>query len=265
MFLMIGGGERAGSGADKIRAGWRAQHWRAPRVESRCEPDRVRLTLPMVSLIPEETHQRLRSHFGSKVDTLAPSEVQALATADIEGAVSNVRLQELLTDHSVDITRMLHRLCEQGFLESDNRRRWTTYRIDREGITGLPLFDQQHSPHKAGDLPLKTGDSAHLDGDSAHLDGDSAHLATGLDELRHLAMPVSDKGKVAPELIRKVILKLCENRYLTADELGNLLNRNVNGLRSRYLSPMVREGLLRLRFPATANRPDQAYTTAMAK
>ena len=30
MFLMIGGGEKAGSGIDKIRQGWRAQHWRLP-------------------------------------------------------------------------------------------------------------------------------------------------------------------------------------------------------------------------------------------
>ena len=240
MFLMIGGGERAGSGADKIRAGWRAQHWRAPRLELRSEPDRIRLTLPMISLIPAETLDRLRRAFGSRVDSLASAELQALATSDVEGSVSNVRLQELLTDHPVDITRMLTRLCDQGLLISDNRRRWTTYRLG-----GGPR------------------EPSHFNvGDSSHLPGDSSHLAAPLDELRRLATPVSGTGKAPPALVRKVILDLCQGRYLTAEELGGLLHRNVDGLRSRYLSPMVSEGILRLRYPAAANRPDQAYTVA---
>jgi predicted HTH transcriptional regulator len=33
MFQLMGGGNKAGSGMDKIRAGWRAQHWRSPRLE----------------------------------------------------------------------------------------------------------------------------------------------------------------------------------------------------------------------------------------
>jgi hypothetical protein len=52
MFQLMGGGDKAGSGMDKIRAGWRAQHWRSPRLEECLQPDRVKLVLPMVSLIP---------------------------------------------------------------------------------------------------------------------------------------------------------------------------------------------------------------------
>ena len=52
---------------------------------------------------------------------------------------------------------------------------------------------------------------------------------------------------------------------LTAEQLGDLLNRNSVGLRSRYLSPMVTAGLLRLLHPVTTNRPDQAYTAAEAQ
>ena len=49
MFLMIGGGEKAGSGIDKIRQGWRAQHWRLPISREQVQPDRVNAVLPMVS------------------------------------------------------------------------------------------------------------------------------------------------------------------------------------------------------------------------
>jgi len=46
MFQLMGGGDKAGSGMDKIRAGWRAQHWRSPRLEESLQPDRVKLVLP---------------------------------------------------------------------------------------------------------------------------------------------------------------------------------------------------------------------------
>jgi ATP-dependent DNA helicase RecG len=251
MFLMIGGGERAGSGADKIRSGWRAQHWRAPQIRTQMEPDRVILYLPMVSLIPDETLERLRRTFGTQVDALSPAEIQALATADLEGAVSNARLQDLLTDHPVDITRLLQGLCERGFLVSDNRRRWTTYRL---GEGAGPESAARDSAHWRGD-------SAHSEGDSAHSEGDSAHL-TEADLLRSIASPVAEKGKASATEVRETLLRLCQGRYLTAEELARLLQRTAPNLRNRYLSPMVAEGLLHMRYPQTPNRPDQAYTSA---
>jgi ATP-dependent DNA helicase RecG len=220
MFLLIGGGERAGSGADKIRAGWRSQRWRAPLI----------ITLPMVSLIPDATLERLRAVFGARLDTLSPAEIQALATADLEDGVSNARLQELLSDHPVDITRILQRLCEQGYLLSDNRGRWTRYRL-------------------SGTTP-EAADSSHLPADSLQLPGDSSHLAE----------PVSRSKKASARTMRKSIIDLCSGRYLTAEQLAGLLQRNSAGLRDRYLTPLVREGLLQLRYPGTTTRPDQAYT-----
>ena len=238
MFLMIGGGEQAGSGVDKIRAGWRSRHWRAPLIGTQTQPDRVRLTLPMVSLIPDATLAHLRELFGAHIAALSPAEVQALATAEIEGSVSNARLQELLTDHPVDITRMLQRLCEQGFMVSDNRRRWTTYRFSG-GPKEPSLFDT---------------------GGSSHLPGDSSHLTENDQALRVIAEPVAGKGKAPIPEVRGVILSLCRGRYLTADALAGLLSRTAPNLRNRYLTPMVEEGLLRLRYPEAPNRPDQAYT-----
>jgi ATP-dependent DNA helicase RecG len=261
MFLMIGGGERAGSGADKIRAGWRAQHWRAPRLEVRSEPDRVRLTLPMISLIPAETLDRLRHVFGSRVDVLAPAELQALATADVEGSVSNVRLQELLTDHPVEITRMLSRLCEQGYLISDNKRRWTTYRITSPG----QLQDSSHLPW---DSSHKRLDSSHKSLDSSHKEERPARRpweALSPEEQQALSQQaevIAKTQRARPEAVRQTILELCRDYYLTVDQLAALLSRNTAGLRDRYLTPMTKEGLLRLRYPEAPNRPDQAYTSA---
>ena len=40
------------------------------------------------------------------------------------------------------------------------------------------------------------------------------------------------------------------------------MGRNPDGLRSRFLSQMVRHDILRLRYPDKPNRTDQAYTAA---
>ena len=253
MFLMIGGGEQAGSGVDKIRSGWRSRHWRAPLIITQAQPERIVLTLPMVSLIPEATLARLREHFGSRMNALTPAEVQALATADIEGSVSNTRLQELLTDHPVEITRMLSRLCEQGYLISDNRRRWTTYRI-------VPPTESQDSSHLPRDSSHLPGDSSHLAEDSSHLEGQLSLLPLKEEELRELAESVARRGKVSSDEMQKVIGLLCKGRFLTAEELATQLKRTPSNLRNRYLTPMVTGGLLKLRYPESPNRPGQAYT-----
>lgn len=247
MFLMIGGGEQAGSGVDKIRTGWRSRHWRAPWINHQAQPERLRLTLPMVSLIPEQTLAHLRGIFGERLAALSGPEVQALATAEIEGAVSNARLQELLTDHPSDIGRMLQRLCERRFLISDNRRRWSRYRLfDAEG----------DSSHSRADSSDSTGDSSQT--------GQNPPLLTpeAMESLRNLAAPVAQKGRAPSAEVRSVLLRVCRGRFLPADKIAELLDRNAVSLRNQYLTPMVREGLLRLRYPDSPNRPDQAYTTA---
>lgn len=59
-----------------------------------------------------------------------------------------------------------------------------------------------------------------------------------------------------------IILELCRSRWLTRSELAELLERHPDGLRQRFLNPMVGHGLLRLRYPDKPNRADQAYTTS---
>jgi ATP-dependent DNA helicase RecG len=248
MFLMIGGGEQAGSGVDKIKAGWLSRHWRTPFFNVQSQPDRMKLTLPMVSLIPGETLASLRQKFGARLDKMSPAEVQALATASIEGVVSNVRLQELMKDHPADIGSMLRHLCEQGYLVSDNRRRWTSYRLPTPSSSGLPA-----------NLP---GLPENLSG----LEGNLPDIAAGEEEiLRAMAASVASKGKAPSAEVRAVILKLCQGRFLPAETLASLLKRNANNLRSVYLSPMAREGLLKLRYPEAPTRPDQAYTAGDGK
>ena len=246
MFQLMGGGDKAGSGMDKIRAGWRAQHWRSPRLEESLQPDRVKLVLPMVSLIPDEVDRALRQRFGDRFAQLDKTAVQAVVTAQVEGSVTNGRMQEITGEHSKDITVVLQTLVRDGLLTQQNQRRWASYRVAGD------------SPHNGVDSPHKNGDSPHNGVDSLHKDGDSPRSDP---LLWSIGEPARAKERLAPETMKALILEMCTERWLSAKEIAEVLNRDPQKIQARFLTMMVRESLLELRHPGVPNRPDQAYRT----
>lgn len=134
MFQMIGLGEKVGSGIDKIVKGWKSQNWRPPGIREQFQPDRVKLILPMVSLIPDHSSVKLHQLFGDKWHHLPSGERLALAIADTEGDVTNVRLREVTANHPADLTKMLQGLVRKGFLVSDGKRRWSRYKLPNASI-----------------------------------------------------------------------------------------------------------------------------------
>jgi len=229
MFMMIGAGEKAGSGIDKIREGWLSQHWRHPRIRERLRPDRVKMILPFVSMMPVETLQLLKAGFGTSFDQLDKVEVQALVTAAIEGEVTNARLREITEEHPADLTRILQKMAREGFLQQFSQGRWSTYRIPEKRFPGKS--------------------------DSIHKGVDSI-----LESLKKQAQPAHDHARLKPSEMRHLIETLCEDRFLSVMQLAELLNRDPVAMRNRFLKSMVESGVLRLRYPDRPNRPDQAYT-----
>ena len=218
------------------------------------------MTLPLVSLLQPATIEHLRQRFGARLEGRNPTEIQALAIAKEEGMVSNRRLQDVSTEHRVEIGRMLQRLVEDGFLVSDNKRRWTTYRLIGEELGSSQQQASLFELGTRGDSEHKDGDSEHKGGDSEHKGGDSEHKATpGPADLAEQAAAVATRRRAPSDLLRSTILALCRSRFLSAEDLGRLLQRHPNGLRQRFLTPMVGRGELRLRHPGSSNRPDQAY------
>lgn len=56
-------------------------------------------------------------------------------------------------------------------------------------------------------------------------------------------------NKSPQELRRTAILKLCEGQFRSLGDIANALEANKHTIRSRYLYPMVREGMLAREFP----------------
>ena len=241
---------------DKIRVGWCAQHLRSPRLKETLQPDRVKLVLPMVSLIPDEVDRALHLRFGDRFAKLDKTAVQAVVTAQVEGSVTNSRMQEITGEHSKDITDVLQTLVRDGLLTQQNQRRWASYRV-------------------AEDSPQSGTDSLHLEADSPQSSpqwgGDSpqfdrlAGLLPEIQGLLSIAEPARRNKKLPVDQLKDVIQQLCEGRWLATSELAALVDRDADKLQSRFLTAMVKSGALELRYPDVRNRPDQAYRTVDPK
>jgi len=189
----------------------------------------------MVSLLPEISLAKIQDLPG--FDQLEAQEVEALATADSEGMVSNQRLQQSSMIHASDITKMLQGLVAKGFLIKDNYGRWATYRLT------------------ANDSSIPSN-SIHSEENSIHSEENSIQNA----ELLEIAAPSRSKRRISKEETRNIIRRLCLNRYLTLSQIGTLLNRDSVAVRNRFVRAMLNDKELLQRY-AELNHPQQAYTT----
>ena len=165
--------------------------------------------------------------------------MQAVVTAQVEGSVTNSRLEEITGEHAKGITGVLQTLVRDGLLTQQNQRRWASYRL-------------------AEDSPQSVADSPHLAGDSPQLDR-LASLSGEVLALLPLAEPARKNKKLPVAQPWAVIAKLCTHRWISTSELAALVDRDAEKLQSRFLAAMVKDGVLALRYPDVRNRPDQAY------
>ncbi len=248
MFQLIGGGEKMGSGIDKIRAGWRSQHWRLPSFVTSNSPDRFICTMPMVSLLPERSLEILERHFGTDFRGLDQDSIQALVTAHVEGEVSNERLREITAKHPADLTKMLQRLVSDGYLEPLNRGRWTRYRlpsslVDSSVGNGLSMVDNGPSI---------------VDNGPSIVDNGPSMVDNEPDELEKLAGLARENKRLNPNEMSNLVLALCEERWLTVSQLASLLDRTRHTI-SSYVRPLLKQKKLQPKFPNRPRHPQQAY------
>lgn len=150
-----------------------------------------------------------------------------------------------------------------GLLTQQNQRRWASYRV-----AGDSPQSGAEAPDWMGDSPQSSPQSLL---DSPQLGGDSpqwerlAGLSAEVQGLLPLAEPARKNKKLPVERLKSIIQQLCQGRWLSAAELAALVDRDAEKLQSRFLTAMVREGVLELRYPDVRNRPDQAYRTVASK
>ncbi len=268
MFMLIGRAEKAGSGVDKIMSGWEESHWRKPFLQLESQPDRVKLTMPMFSVIPDETLNELNSIF-EDVSSLSADELTVLSFCMIEGSISNHRMQYVINMHSVDITTMLKKLCDAGFLESDNNGRWTIYKIKQKVDTSNTKVATSKGKVDTSNTKVLT---TIQDGENKPIANKkkNAKIAISKGKVDTSDTKVdTSKGKVdtsKTHLNRKEleeqIMQVCKSNYVKMEEVAHTIGKSVDYLKNKIFPQMIKEGKLEKRFPFTHNHPEQGYKTA---
>ena len=256
MFQLLGLGEKAGSGFQKILRAWREQHWLIPFVAEHPVLEMTRIFLPVSSMIPEAIEQEIRAIVGDQYASLDESDRLILMLAHRFGEVGNADIQPYCPDHPRDIGVRLRRFVAKGWLSKTGHTRGTRYRLPASA--SLDLFAG------GGDVVSSSGHFAISSGHSGVATGHSeAHQDVAIegeqDGLRQLAGPVRDKGRAPKELVEQTIASLCRARWLTLRELAELLGRDSEALRKHYITRLLRQGRLLPRYPHHPNHPEQAY------
>lgn len=291
MFLMIGLGERAGSGLPKIYSGWKSQHWRQPLLQEKDNPEQTLLALHMMDLLPESVVAELRERFGQQFDSLNHGERLILATAAIEQVVNHARLAEISDLHPHDLSTCLAKLERDDMLQSDGRSRGKVYFLPgARPISPEQVFSDGvssgHNEVSSGHNELSSGHNAEISGynegcasGTIQLNRDEAgcllsdlldapivdnleDLASELrGELEALAAAPRTKARLEPRAMEAVILAVCRDRYLTLGVLAKLLHRHSDTLRKTYLDRLVKTNRIKRAFPGTPTHEKQSYRT----
>lgn len=232
IFALIGIGEKAGSGLISILQTWKENQWRRPLLEELFESNETRLELRMVGLYPDSLIDGLLHRFGAKFSELNQTEQLAIITAENEGKVTNRRLQDLSDIHGRDLTYLLKGLVDRGFLS--------------------PFEDRQSRYYT-----VNLGDSGQGLGGSEQSLGGSGQNLGGKSYLERVKMA----KRVPPDIMEKAILEVCCEEK-TIDQIATAVGRkDKKELRERFISKLIKSGLLELKFPDAVNHPHQAYKT----
>lgn len=295
MFLIIGAGERSGSGIPKIFSGWKLANWRHPRLYEKTEPEQTLLELSIGNLVSEETAALLHSKFGDKVDHLSELERSIVITAAVEKWIDHERACQLTSLHSREVTLTLPRLVTGGFLIPHGEKRNKSYTLPGQE---LPSPEEVFGVNP---LSINTSDSLHdqIITDNASLITDNSYLITDNDEittdneqerdvlgrfvtdklpypyidnLDHLSLELRqqleaasalarEKKRLSNEVMDEIILALCTGHYMPLSIISKLMLRTPQNLREKQLVPLVKMGKIRLAFPHARRHKRQGYIT----
>ena len=221
---------------------------------------------------------------------LTDAESRALIAVREAGAIDNSLYRELNHVDTLTASKSLQRLRDAGLLEKKGKAAKTYYVPTPKliGLTGLEYL-AEHSPFPisaerllssmAGGLsPMVEGLSSMpgalspmddaLSGKPGSLPSKSEALSSKSEALSSnlAALPAELQAQLArlgqrsdPAEVKKVIVALCRHQPFDAETLAQLLGRNVSYVRTQYLTPLLREGLLEHTLPVEPNHPQQAY------
>ena len=278
MFQHVGAAEKAGTGFPTILQAWAEQSWLQPALTDHETLEAVELKLRITSFIPPQAMQELQKLYGEKFLQLDATERWIVVCAWHYESVTNDFLSKQAELHPADLTKILGRLVRTGMLEQKLAGRWTSYRLGKgepvilESVPnhntsqlGLFSLEADSMKGKANDDALPENNIPQVASNIAQVDEDIAQAADNIAQVEKqrligIAQPMR-AGQPRQAIAEEIILTLCKGQFLTANQLGELLDRNPNALRSGYLTRLAAENRLELRHPTKTRSRHQAYRT----
>lgn len=256
MFVLLGYGEKAGSGSTRILSAWEGYHWRKPDIKVNSQPSRVELHLRMESLLPQKSIDNLTKLFGTEIRQMYGDGLVALATAEIEGSITNTRLQRFMSAHSSEISKLLINLCTMGYLVSSGKGRGTIYHLNSDFNASNSLFATNlHGvePNVASSEPNVASSESNVASSGSNIASSEPNVAS------------FEPKRMPYDKMCALILNSCKDRFLSLEEIAIEVNRNTNYLKNNLIPKLVLSGVLERLYPDIKTHPNQKYRTATNK
>lgn len=242
IFTMFGKAEKAGSGAGKILQGWKDNNWKRPYLHIVNKPDKVELHLFLESLLPEAHKNRLHEIFGPDCQKWDSDKYLIMAMACTKEEISNESLQFVLPNHRADITQLLRELKSDGLLQSDGYGRGTRYHIPEHL---LKTFNSQSTEANNGRTEANNGSTEANNGSTEANNGGSEDTSR----------------RLSPGERMQSIQEFCNGVYRSTAEIAQHIHLSIDYVQRKFISNMVKDGILILLYPDKGTHPYQKYTT----
>ena len=224
--------------------------------------------LRLQQLIAEEEMLWLK-HF----DSLTDKEAEVLILAKKMGQITNKDIRENIGLDTLQASSILRKFCKNNYLLKHGKSSNSYYLLNScytDNCDSLAGNDQALTG-------ASTGNNV-----SSYLNND---LSTGINEpstgindviiikevgdlsndmllnLQSIVASARAKGRFTPEQSKSIVLQICQRQFMSSSILKHFLNREIDTIRRKYLSPLLKEGLLELAYPKTLQHPSQAYRT----
>ena len=283
--------EEAGTGVDKITRGWFDQFLSVPDLSEDKLSMNVTWILPYTAMLSKVDMAAQRAYLGhEKYASLSAIEKIILLLVPGDRYVSNSDLRKYVPKlHAVDLGRVLSRLRDAGYLESKGRSNAMKYTLSASlakfmkegqspedvspnGVIGSVLNGGGNTVLNSGSSVLNGGGNTVLNSGSCTNKVDKARFAFPPDvysiihqlniplELRDLLYRYREKCRHTRQETDDIVMKLCQERYLTISQLSILLDRGLAALRRDCIAALVRHGKLKHKEEKITHK-NQAYTS----
>lgn len=194
---------------------------------------------------------------------LTDAEARALVVAREVGAIDNATWRGINKVDTLAASQGLKKLRDAGLLQQKGRGSATWYQPTAE------MLGDALSSNPGGLSSNPRSLSSNPDGLSSNPDSVRSSVDPAADAARRallnelpgeLAARIGGMGqRRPPEEIREVVVALCSHRDYRAEELAQLLARNVETVRQNYLRPLLRARRIVMTRPDKPNDPEQTY------